>query len=400
MEPIDKQTIEKLRAYETSYQEEAWEEFERFRKKKKKRPVIIFWRMAAGIAISLTLGWGIYTINQSDGEHMTVRARQQPHNKSKIEDSKTNKNTLTESITISQKPVNSQNQLTEKSDAVKNIEANSALNMGKKDENLSLNNLTEEKRFQPDLLQPHIFTGVLIRPKRPFMRPYTKQESEENTEKKANPLQLSIAIAGLANQAANIVTQQNFGLRGTTEIALSNKTELSTGIYIGRENLNLLNTTVPMSSPMGMPRLNQANYHWLNVEVPLNVRYRVWQKGSLAFSTQAGVSMMGAFNQTSQLFYENQRTVVLVSVSENGQVQEVKTTVIDKEVKNNSSNAQRISLGTALNFSLGIHYPLGKNQLSVEPFFKYPIGAFTAEKLHYSTIGVQLRWSLTIKEKK
>ncbi len=397
MEPIDKQTIDKLRAYETSYQEGAWEDFEQFRKKKKKRPMLIFWRMAAGIILSLVIGWGTYKINQSENTSVSVKPPPKPINKHDSNQSENGKNTITEEIIISKKPTDSQRRTTKQHINLPNIEENTSPNH--KDENSGRIATLEEKDFRPGLLQPHTFNGILTRPKSPFIPPYPIHEQEDASEKKTHSLSLSIALAGLSNQAANTVPQQNFGVRGTTEIVLSKRTELSTGIYVGRENLNLLNTTVPMSSPVGMPQLNQVNYRWLNVEIPLNVRYKVWQKGSFAVSTQAGVSMMGAFNQTSQLFYENHRTVVLVSVGENGQVQEVTTTLVDKEVRNNISNAQRISLGTALNFSLGVHYPLGKNQLSVEPFFKYPIGVFTAEKLHYSSVGVQLRWSISAKGK-
>ncbi|RFS14986.1 hypothetical protein [Emticicia sp. C21] len=397
MEPIDKQTIDKLRAYETSYQEGAWEDFEQFRKKKKKRPLIIFWRMAAGIILSLVIGWGVYKINQSDKESVSIKHQSKPTNQADNKQSKNRSNTITkELVAISKNPTESRNQIIKQNINLPAIKENTLSNH--KEENSSRIASIAEKDFQPDLLQPHTFNGVLVRPKTHFIPPYPIHE-EDADEKKTHPLSYSIALAGLSNQAANTVPQQNFGVRGTTEISLNKRTELSTGIYVGRENLNLLNTTVLMSGPVGIPQLNQVNYRWLNVEVPLNVRYKVWQKGSLAISTQAGISMMGAFNQTSQLFYENRRTVVLVSVGENGQVQEVSTTYIDKEVRNSISNAQRISLGTAINFSLGVHYPLGKNQLSVEPFFKYPLGVFTAEKLHYSSVGVQLRWSISPKKK-
>lgn len=395
MEPIDKQTIDKLRAYETSYQEGAWEDFEQFRKKKKKRPLIIFWRMAAGIILSLVIGWGVYKINQPNNASVSVKQKLKPINKPDTKQPENGNNTITEKVTINRKSTDSRSQIIKK---LPGIEENTSPTH--KDENSSQIASLEEKNFGPELLRPHTFKGVLVRPKTPFIPPYLTNEKEDVGEKKTHSLSYSIALAGLSNQAANTVPQQNFGLRGTTEIALSRRAELSTGIYVGRENLNLLNTTIPMSNPVGMPQLNQVNYRWLNVEVPFNVRYRVWKKGSFAISSQAGVSVMGAFNQTSQLFFENRRTVVLVSVGENGQLQEVTTTFVDKETRNNISNAQRISLGTAFNFSVGLHYPFGKNQLSVEPFFKYPIGAFTAEKLHYSSLGVQLRWSLSTKNRK
>lgn len=397
MEPIDKQTIDKLRVYETSYQEGAWEDFEQFRKKKKKRPLIIFWRMAAGIILSLVIGWGIYKTNQSGIEQVSVKEESKPISKPKVIKPKNDNDAIAQEEVNSKKSTNLNNLNTKKPIYLQEIKEKTILTQD--DKNSSQIVFAEEKKFQPDLLQAHTFNGVLVRPKIPFIPPYLTQEKEEMDEKKTLSLSYSIALAGLSNQAANTIPQQNFGLRGITEMALSKKAELSTGIYIGRENLNLLNTTIPMSSPVGMPQLNQVNYRWLNVEVPLNVRYHVWQKGSLTFSTQAGVSVMGAFNQTSQLLFENRRTVTQVSVGENGEVQEVSTTSIEKEVRDNLTNVQKISLGTALNFSLGVHYPLGKNQLSIEPFFKYPIGAFTAERLHYSSLGVQLRWSITTKNR-
>lgn len=397
MEPIDKQTIDKLKGYETSYQEGAWENFEQFRKKKKKGPLIIFWRMAAGVAISLIIGWGLFKINKPDIEAFSIKQGQKTNKNSDEVKPKIENNSLSDEIPVSKRATNSQKVTNEKSVKVPDEEEKTTINQ--KDAHSNQIVFTEEKDFEPRLLQAHTFNELLVRHKTPFMPPYLSQENENTNEKKTPTLKLSIALAGLSNQAANVLAQQNFGLRGTTEIALSRKAELSTGIYVGRENLNLQNTTIPLSTPVGIPQLNQVNYRWLNVEVPLNVRYRIWQKGSFAISTQAGVSVMGAFNQTSQLFYENRRTVVLVTVGENGQVQEVTTTLVDKEIRNNISNAQRLSLGTAMNFSLGVHYPLGKNQLSVEPFFKYPIGAFTAEKLHYSSIGVQLRWSILAKRK-
>lgn len=398
MEPIDKQTIDKLRAYETSYQEEAWEDFERFRKKKKKRPVIIFWRMAAGIILSIVLGWGIYKVNKPKPEQVIVKQADKNNKPSGILNYDEENRKIADNTIDDQRKKAVQNLITKKNTQLKTREEK--ILPIQNDANTSRALVSEEKNFQPYLLQSHTFDQVLVRHKTPYITPYFLSEEMKPIEKKRKAFNLSIAIAGLTNQAENVVPQQNFGLRGTTEIALGRKTELSTGLYFGRESLNLTNNTIPLSNPVGMPQLNQANYRWLNVEIPINVRYRVWQKGAFSFSTQAGVSIMGAFDQTSKLFYENRRIVVLVSVGSNGEVQEIPTTFVEKEVRDNVSNAQRLSFGTALNLSFGVHYPIGRNQLSVEPFFKYPIGAFTAEKLHYSSLGVQLRYSISAKEKR
>jgi hypothetical protein len=398
MEPIDKQTIDKLRAYESSYQEEAWEDFERFRNKKKKRPIVIFWRMAAGIIISTVLSWVVYKINTPKTEQLIVSHVDKNSGSSGIlksgEQTKiiTRKPAAPQQIPVSEKMVGNKSIISKTRQEKPQLPPD--------DENAGKTIITKENGFQPIVLQSHTFKGVLVRNKTPFMAPYPEYDENKTNEKKYKIINLSIAIAGLSNQAENVISQQNFGLRTTTEIALNRKTELSTGIYVGRENLNLHNSSTILVSTLGMPQLNQANYRWLNIEIPLNVRYHLWQKGAVAISTQAGVSMMGAFDQTSRFFYENRRTLVTMSVDSNGELHEVRTEVIEKEIKENVSNAQRLSFGTAVNLAIGVHYPLGKNQISVEPFLKYPIGAFTAEKLHYSSLGIELRYSLLAGKKK
>lgn len=399
---------DRLRDYATSYEEEAWEDFEKFRAKKKRRPVMLFWRIAAGLLIFGGLGWGLMQISGSEltDNKATSDIQSNKPGKPEIEKQETKENDyLAETEKQAEIIEESQKALLKDKKAGPERSNSSA-------EKPEINVVDQAERssfvpgsvlatvYQPEKIGTRPYEYLLVRARTPWMSPFIAQDDREETPSISKPLKLSVALASQAHQAQDDNPQQNFGLRGTTEIALGNKTELSTGLYFGRESLNLNSARNEHSLAPGLPYLTQVNYRWLNLEVPLNIRRQILSTRSFNLSTQAGVSVMGALGQNSQLFYENHRTITTVSTGENGQVQESTTTVIDREVKKNEANAGRFNLGAALNFSLGIHYPLGKNQVSLEPFFKYPVGSFTADKLHFSSYGVQLRWTGLLSRKK
>jgi len=51
-----------------------------------------------------------------------------------------------------------------------------------------------------------------------------------------------------------------------------------------------------------------------------------------------------------------------------------------------------------LNVAFGVGYPLGKNQIVIEPFFKYPLEGLGAEQLHFGASGVNLKFNFSTKK--
>ena len=398
---------ERLKAYATSYEEEAWEDFEKFRAKKKRRPLMLFWRVAAGLLIFGGLGWGLMQVMDPEITQSKTTSEKQSTKPEKTEIRKPE--TENEHLAKAEKDAEASEKSQKALVKDKNVSPEKSNSLTRKLEGNFINQ-PEQPSFvsgsvlatvyQPEKIGTRPYEYLLVRARTPWMSPFIAQNDSEETPSISKPLKLSVALASQAHQAQDDNPQQNFGLRGTTEIALGDKTELSTGLYFGRESLNLNSARNEHGLAQGLPYLTQVNYRWLNLEVPLNIRRQVLSTRSFNLSTQAGVSVMGALGQNSQLFYENRRTITTVSTGENGLIKESTTTVIDKEVKNNEVNAGKFNLGAALNFSVGIHYPLGKNQVSLEPFFKYPVGSFTADKLHFSSYGVQLRWTGLLSRKK
>ena len=51
-----------------------------------------------------------------------------------------------------------------------------------------------------------------------------------------------------------------------------------------------------------------------------------------------------------------------------------------------------------LNMALGVGYPLGKDQIVIEPFVKYPLQGLGAEQLRFGASGINLKFNFSIKK--
>jgi cytoskeletal protein RodZ len=51
-----------------------------------------------------------------------------------------------------------------------------------------------------------------------------------------------------------------------------------------------------------------------------------------------------------------------------------------------------------LNMAFGLGYPLGKDQIVIEPFVKYPLQGLGAEDLHFGASGINLKFNFSIKK--
>ncbi len=369
---------DRLRDFATSYEEGAWEDFEQFRKKKKRSFIPLWIRVAAGLL--LFIGTGLGLLNHF--YRPAVMAVKKTPGNSVAADQETEQRPV--AVPGETAPVNKPGHLYRKRPVPVDAHAET---------NTEAPYRAEEWKAEvtwPGRVKGPEIPLLSVRLKKPVMPlTFPGEKEQEDNDRRELPY-LSLALAGSSHQAGGSEPAQNYGIRGTAEFPLGRQMELSTGLALGREALHLRTNLRPMS---GIPALTGTDYRWVNMELPVNIRYYLLQKSSVSLSAQAGVSLMGAWGQTSRQYFENHRTIVQLSVGANGEVKEQSYQVTENTVRENTTQAARISLGTAFNLSGGLHYPLGRNSLAIEPFFRYPLGAFTRGHLHFSTVGLQLRWS-------
>ncbi len=64
-----------------------------------------------------------------------------------------------------------------------------------------------------------------------------------------------------------------------------------------------------------------------------------------------------------------------------------------------SKSFDRFDVARTLNLSFGLAYPLGKNQLQIEPFLKYPLGGLGSQQLQFGSVGINLKLNFPTQKK-
>lgn len=104
----------------------------------------------------------------------------------------------------------------------------------------------------------------------------------------------------------------------------------------------------------------------LTVDIPVDVRYAI----SKNFYTSVGVSYVGVLDQERAMIYETNNTAY-------------KQQSTDKNVDDKGVNG-------FVNFSVGRKQQVGKLSISVEPYYKLPVGGLRSSDLNYSNGGVKI----------
>lgn len=104
----------------------------------------------------------------------------------------------------------------------------------------------------------------------------------------------------------------------------------------------------------------------LTVDIPVDVRYAINKN----FYTSVGVSYIGVLDQERATIYETNNT-------------EYKQKSTEKNVDDKGVNG-------FVNFSVGRKQKVGKLSISVEPYYKIPVGGLRSSDLNYSNGGVKI----------
>src|SRR5690606_14473841 len=114
----------------------------------------------------------------------------------------------------------------------------------------------------------------------------------------------------------------------------------------------------------------------VNLDIPINLKYITGRRG---FFISGGLSSGTYLSESYTVAY---RTFSLASNSY--------TTV--KSTDNVRKSFSQFDLARTLNFSFGMNLPFGKKQnLTLEPFIKYPLQGLGSENLKFGASGVNLR---------
>lgn len=236
---------------------------------------------------------------------------------------------------------------------------------------------------------------------------------DEKQDQPANKKKISLAfVAGsYFNYAEGSETSMHTGVGVSSEVKLSRKVKLSTGLSLGQNSLKF-SQSIPNqaisnfgrtgnssrgnkldefynrpesasllgnSSPNAInSSINSYNARLLGFDIPVNLTYSILEKKNIVYFS-AGFSSNFFISESYTYDYKYKSTQL-----ESSQQPDQETT----------SRFQSFDFARLLNLSVGLEYPLNKKtKISFEPFLKYPLSGLGSHDLRFGAAGMNLKFN-------
>jgi hypothetical protein len=213
-------------------------------------------------------------------------------------------------------------------------------------------------------------------------------------------IRLAISAGTYVNYAKGSSSQMNIGLGFSSEIPLTGKLSLVTGINVAQNSLNyggtppfaiqqnqLVAATAPKNAsfasasfaPVSTPKFQNYNASLIALDIPVNLKYQFNPKKSDAY-VSAGLSS-GVFIDENYVYKYNYPSLFSPSVQQ----------TLGTTAHNRFSNFYAAKV---VNVAFGIGRQIGRNRVIIEPFLKYPLDGVGSQQLRFGTGGVNLKLNL------
>ena len=220
--------------------------------------------------------------------------------------------------------------------------------------------------------------------------PQADRNEPLKTSIKEQKLAFSVFAGTYFNYSEGSENQLNFGAGFISDIRLSKNLKLSTGLSIASNSLKYNNNlpenaanSISLNSPSTVnadnyPTITSYNAKLLTLDIPVNIKYQ-FAPESDKFYVSAGLSSGTYLAETYAYTYQNfnPSTGFLSGRS------------LDQKIKKQLND---FDIGRTLNLSMGLSTKFGKTQnISIEPFLKYPLGGLGSQNLKFGSTGINLK---------
>jgi len=225
-----------------------------------------------------------------------------------------------------------------------------------------------------------------------------EDKAKKNTQVQqaaVNKFALGIYAASYVNYAKGSQRQFNNGAGISSDIRLTDNLSISTGVAIGQNTLAYNNNTPsPLPSaliaansrnfmasasmlPLVVPASKNFNANLVNLDVPVNLKYN--------FNPQTNNTYFAAGLSSGTFINESYNTTYSYNAPGN-------SSILQSQDASHKS-FDNFYFAQMLNVAFGLGYPLGKNQLVIEPFFKYPLNGLGDQHLLFGSGGINLKFN-------
>lgn len=227
-------------------------------------------------------------------------------------------------------------------------------------------------------------------------------EEKKDAGNFAKSLRFGVLVA--PQTISNATQPLNFGGGLMTEFSFSNRLKLDVGLAYARQYLTptaggnrgdymALNTQDRQASFSNNALGASYELSFGQLEIPVNLKYRLLEKNTSAFYLITGLSNMVYLNQKSV------GTFSAANFSTSGAMAAQSMVRTFTEVSQPEGNTDSVDRGMLINFSCGYEYNLENGTfLSLEPFYKMSIGNQTFVNQQFSIGGINLRVNFQLKK--
>jgi hypothetical protein len=228
-------------------------------------------------------------------------------------------------------------------------------------------------------------------------------ESQKESSSKNIRLGLLVGPQASSNQASGM----SLGAGVMSEFSISKRLKLDVGVTYASHSMtpdNGLPRTATMDSPQSeafaslsnSPRLidSNAELNFSGLDIPVNLKYKVVDKEKSGLFLITGLSSMVYFDQQAT---ETMAVNSYFNANTDGQLEFQRTVQQYTHEATPESAADGVDLGRMLNLSVGYEYNLKNGTyISIEPYYKLPLGDMTFANQQFSIGGLNLRMNFRL----
>lgn len=444
-EQFDKKLINKIKSsfneLEGEYDASEWDKFSKIYFKKEEKPKMIWLKWFSGIAAAILLGISLYAILRP-AQNITIEDQNLITNNKEdvpeqIENSESSdgdslsqplkptqpaSRNLTEAIGQKSVSTNESTKSVSQSLISKKANKNIVYIPESSEKAVLTENQSPEKAVIP--ISPNTNSDLIAKTE---VEQMTQQEAmaqiqewkgenelalkENEIPKEAfgkEPVKLGVMVA--PQTISNSTQSLNLGAGLMSEFSFSKKLKLDVGLAFARQNIsptsgenilmaNVFNnfdaTNLKASSFTGNVINSTRELSFGQLDIPINLKYKVFDRKESDIYLISGLSNMFYLNQQDVTTFST-ANLATANLASNQPMVNTFTQTIEPGTQDSG-----IDTGRMLNFGVGFEQNLKNGTfLSIEPFYKLPLGNQTFTNQQFSMGGINLRMNFQLKTKK
>lgn len=444
-EQFDKKLVNKIKSsfkeLEGGYDASEWDKFSKIYFNKKQKPKLLWVKWISGVAAAILLGISLYTVIKpnkiiSTKEQILITESKNipqktienisPNNPSSLSQSSDSSHRYGADLTESVEQKSGTEENLPNSESLKPIAKKSSKNLAFTPEPTQKTILPEVKSSENALVTISSKSGPDLIAKSEVEQ-MTQEEAidqikewkgenalaliENETPKESfgkDPVKLGVLLA--PQTISNSTQSVNLGAGLMSEISFSKRLKLDVGMAFARQNIspssgeNYLSANVSNNADAQNLKSSAFTGNVINssrelsfgqLDIPINLKYKVFGEKESDIYLISGLSNMFYLNQQDVTTFTT-ANLATANFASNQQMVTTFSETIEPDAQSNGINT-----GQMMNFGFGFERNLKNGTfLSIEPFYKLPLGNQTFTNQQFSIGGINLRMNFQLKTKK